>query len=265
MTPPMRTIETLSRILRVLFAMPLVVGTVCVPAAFAASNPSSAAASSDHDPIEPFNRAIFWFNDHVDIYVLEPVAKGYDAITPKRVQQCLTNFFQNLRFPIVAVNDLLQAKFVPTASDVGRFTVNTTVGLVGLFDPASDWGLEQHDEDFGQTLGYWGVPAGPFLMLPLWGPSNIRDTVGLAGDSAAAVYPWFIPFYYSGGARVVSTVNGRAQVLKEVSEVREASVDYYVAVRNAYSQHRDELINDRAGMSQQEQEDLYSVDTNGGN
>jgi phospholipid-binding lipoprotein MlaA len=231
---------------------------------------SSVAASatpadrSDHDPIEPFNRGIFWFNDHLDMYVLEPVAKGYDAITPKRVQQCLGNFFQNLRFPVVAVNDLLQAKPIATATDIGRFLVNTTVGLAGFFDPATGWGLESHDEDFGQTLGYWGTPAGPYLVLPFWGPSSIRDGVGLVGDSFGAVYPWLIPFYYSFGAQGVRVVNTRASVLSEVQQVREASLDYYTAVRSAYIQYRQRLVEDRTDLSEQEQEDLYTIDVNGG-
>ncbi|HVN85965.1 MAG TPA: VacJ family lipoprotein [Candidatus Binatia bacterium] len=225
---------------------------------------SAVDRSGNHDPIEPVNRAIFWFNDQVDIYVLEPVAKGYDKITSDRVKRCVSNFFQNLRFPISAVNDLLQGKLVATGSDFGRFAVNTTVGLAGLFDPATDWGMEFHDEDLGQTFGYWGLPAGPYLVLPLWGPSNIRDAVGLAGDSAAAVYPWFVPVYYSIGAQGVKTINGRALLLREVKQLKEASVDYYSAVRNAYNQRRETLIQDRARMSQQEQEDLYTVDTNGG-
>ncbi|HUI27875.1 MAG TPA: VacJ family lipoprotein [Candidatus Kryptonia bacterium] len=252
-------------ILRRTVAVVAAAGIWCAALAhIAAADSTARTAPSNHDPIEPFNRAIFWFNDQIDTYVLVPVAKGYDKITPNRVKQCLSNFFTNLRFPLSAGNDLLQGKLSATASDVGRFAVNTTVGLAGFFDPATDWGLVFHDEDFGQTLGYWGVPAGPYLVLPFWGPSNIRDGVGLAGDAFSTVYPWFIPFYYSIGAQGVRTINGRSLVLREVEQLKEASVDYYSAVRNAYGQRRQSLIEDRTGMSQQEQEDLYNVETNGG-
>jgi len=206
------------------------------------------------------NRGIFWFNDQVDGYVLEPVAKGWDKIAPDPVKKSTSNFFQNLRFPIVAVNNLLQGKVVDSASDVGRFAVNTTVGILGFFDPASGWGLKQHNEDFGQTLGFWGMPPGPYLVLPFLGPSNPRDTVGLVADSFSVVYAYFIPVWYTLGARAVDVVNSRALVLREVRQIKEASFDYYVAVRNAYNQHRAALVADQAERSAQEQEDLYQLE-----
>jgi phospholipid-binding lipoprotein MlaA len=217
----------------------------------------------NHDPIEGFNRKIFWFNDQVDTYVLVPVATGWEKITPARLRQSLSNFFQNLRFPIVAANNLLQGKLVNAASDVGRFAVNTTVGVLGFFDPASGWGLEEHNEDFGQTLGYWGLPPGPYLVLPFVGPSDPRDTVGLAADSFSTVYPFFIDIVYTVSARTVDVVNARAVVLTDVEQAKEASLDYYAAVRNAYMQRRDALVHDRGGMSEQEQADLYKIETNG--
>src|SRR5512140_45443 len=159
--------------------------------------------ANNHDPLEGMNRAVFWFNDQVDDYVIEPAAKGWDKIAPDRVKKSLSNFFQNLRFPIIAGNNLLQGKPIQSASDVGRFVVNTTVGVLGFFDPASDWGLAPHNEDFGQTLGYWGVPPGPYLVLPFVGPSNPRDAVGLAADSFSIVYAYFIPLEYTIGPRAV--------------------------------------------------------------
>lgn len=240
---------------------------VRLAAAHASETPADNAANrgteANQDPIEPVNRAVFWFNDQVDVYVLEPVATGYDKITPGRVKKCVSNFFQNLRFPIVAVNNLLQGKAVYAASDVGRFAVNTVVGVAGFFDPASGWGLEQHNEDFGQTLGYWGVPPGPYLVLPLWGPSNPRDTVGLAADSVIAVYPWLISIEYTLAARAVDLINSRAQVLREVRDVKEASFDYYLAVRNAYMQRRIALVNDRTEGPEHDEE-LYNIETNDG-
>lgn len=231
------------------------------PPPVAAAEP---AERSDHDPLEGMNRKIFWFNDQVDTYVLVPVATGWDTIAPARVQRCVSNFFRNLRFPIVAGNNLLQAKPLAAASDIGRFVVNTTVGVAGFFDPATGWGLEQHDEDFGQTLGYWGVPPGPYLVLPFFGPSDPRDTVGLAADSFSGVYPYFIDYIYTFSARSVDLVNARALALKDVRQVKAAALDYYSAVRNGYEQRRDALVHDRKGLSQEEQQDLYTVEPNGG-
>lgn len=234
------------------------------PATLVRAESPPPAESEDHDPLEHVNRGIFWFNEQVDGYVLEPVARGYDKITPKRVQKSLSNFFTNLRFPIVTVNDLLQGKVLKVASDIGRFGVNTTVGVLGFFDPASGWGLEQHNEDFGQTLGYWGVPPGPYLVLPFLGPSDPRDTVGLAVDSVTAVYPWFVAIQYTAAAYAVNIVNARAQVLTEVTQAKQAALDYYVFIRNAYVQRRKALVRDEAEPTLQEQENLYEVETDNG-
>src|SRR5688572_26977733 len=135
-------------------------------------------AYDPQDPLEKVNRAVFGFNEKADQYVLKPVAKGYDKITPQPVRRGIANFFDNLFYPTVIVNDLLQAKLKQGAFDLGRFVVNTTVGVVGIFDVATGWGMEKHEEDFGQTLGYWGVGPGWYLMLPLLGPSDNRDLVG---------------------------------------------------------------------------------------
>ncbi|MGD0949090.1 MAG: VacJ family lipoprotein [Candidatus Binatia bacterium] len=225
---------------------------------------SESSAQSNHDPLEGMNRKIFWFNDKVDTYILVPVATGWDTIAPTRVKQCVSNFFHNLRFPIVTVNDVLQAKPLAAASDVGRFVVNTTVGVAGFLDPATGWGLEQHNEDFGQTLGYWGVPPGPYLVLPFFGPSDPRDAVGLAADLFSTVYPYFIAYVYTVSANATNTINARALALKDVQQVKEASLDYYVAVRNGYEQRREALVHDRKGLSEEQQRDLYNVETNDG-
>jgi phospholipid-binding lipoprotein MlaA len=230
-------------------------GLLCAPAGAAEND------RLDGDPIEGFNRGMFWFNDHVDTYVLVPVATAWDKVLPSRVQRSLANFFDNLRFPIVAINNVLQGKFKHAASDVGRFAVNTTVGVAGFFDPASDWGLEAHNEDFGQTLGYWGLPPGPYLVLPILGPSDVRDGAGLVPDAFMAVYPWFIDIVYTVSARAVDVVNTRSLYLKQVEEAKAASLDYYTAVRNAYIQRRRSLVNDGTARTTQESEDLYNVDT----
>jgi phospholipid-binding lipoprotein MlaA len=211
----------------------------------------------DYDPLEPMNRKVFWFNDKVDVYVLEPVAKGWDRIAPDPVQRSVANFFANIRFPIVFVNDVLQGKPQRSAEDFGRFAINTTVGVVGFFDYAARLGLEPHVEDFGQTLGWWGVPAGPYLVWPIVGPSNPRDTVGLFGDSAASIAPWFVDWYILSAARVFDTVNARAMLLETVEEAKRASFDYYSFVRNAYFQRRQGLLNDSANAGTLDRGGLY--------
>jgi len=214
-------------------------------------------AAAENDPIESVNRKIFWFNDHLDMYVLEPVAKGWHFVLPDRVETSITNFFYNLRFPIHTLNDLLQGKFKNAGIDVGRFVVNTTVGVAGFFDPATGWGLPMHWEDFGQTLGWWGVGPGPYLVLPLLGPSDIRDGGGLIVDSAASITPFFVNTYILLGARAVEIVNTRAQYLDIVRKAKESAFDYYTFVRNAYLQRRVGLINDEEPHEDGSQQDLY--------
>jgi phospholipid-binding lipoprotein MlaA len=253
----------LARVGALLVGLSVPVGLV---SSVAAETAPAAAGRAEGDPIEGVNRKIFWFNDTLDVWVLEPVARGWKRITPSRVRRSVANFFENVRTPIIAVNDLLQWKPVASASDVGRFGVNTTVGILGLFDPASGWGLEKHDEDFGQTLGVWRVPPGPFLTLPLLGPSNVRDTVALVVDSALTVYPFFIEGLYvlvPTGARGVDTVNFRSGILNEVEDAKKSSLDYYAFVRNAYAQRRDALVHDRTDVSAEDQQDLYHPDFDG--
>jgi len=218
-------------------------------------------SSELRDPLQGFNRKIFWFNDRVDTWMLEPVARGYDHVTPDRVQHSVSNFFANLRFPIVTLNDVLQGKLLDGGIDVGRFLVNTTVGVLGFFDPATGWHLPRHDEDFGQTLGVWGVPPGPYLVLPLLGPSSPRDTLGLGVDTATSVQTWFVDWWILGAARVVDTVNARAQALDTVKQIKEASIDYYAAVRNGYAQRRAALVNDEAVPTERTQDELYYPDS----
>ncbi len=211
----------------------------------AESDAASAGVDADYDPWQRMNRGIFWFNDRADVYVLEPVAKGWDAVVPERAENSVSNFFTNLRFPVVMANNLLQGKPGAAAIDVGRFMVNSTIGVGGLFDVATLWGLQRHNEDFGQTLGVWGVPPGPYLVLPLLGPSNPRDTAGIPVDYVLSVTPLFLSSYWWTGAGIISIVNARAQVLDEVQQAKSASLDYYVFVRNAYYQRRQALVNDQ--------------------
>jgi phospholipid-binding lipoprotein MlaA len=211
----------------------------------------------DFDPWEPLNRKVFWFNDHLDMYVIEPAAKGWDFVLPKRVQTSVGNFFANLRFPINTVNNLLQGKVQYAATDVGRFVVNTTVGAAGFFDPARSFGLQPRVEDFGQTLGVWGVRPGPYLVLPILGPSTLRDGAGILVDYPLTITPFFVDWYYLFAARTVEVVNFRASVLDSAQQAKEASLDYYSLVRNAYLQRRASVIGDQAPMSKEKAEDLY--------
>jgi phospholipid-binding lipoprotein MlaA len=229
-----------------------------------AEDPAAATPAStfeESDPWQGFNRKIFWFNDKLDVYVLEPVATGYDWVVPDRAQTSVSNFFRNVRFPVVLGNDLLQGKMGAAGTEVGRFAINTTVGVAGLFDPASDWGFVSPEEDFGQTLGWWGAGTGNYLVLPILGPSTIRDGAGILVDIPMSVAPFFVDSYILYGARVLEVVNYRAQILDEARQAKEASLDYYTFMRNAYLQRRDAAVNDRAGNQTEtpsaNEEDLY--------
>lgn len=211
------------------------------------------------DPWETMNRGIFRFNEGADRWVIEPIAKGVDFVTPDPVERSIRKFFKNSMFPIRFLNDLLQAKPVSAVEELARFVVNTTVGVAGFFDPASGFGLESHREDFGQTLGYWGVPPGPYLVLPLLGPSNPRDAIGLVADSAAVVYPYFIPFWVSSAITTGDLLNRRSLALDAIAAEREAALDYYVAVRNAYQSYRENQVRD-SEEDESDGDDLYYPD-----
>ncbi|MDH5765872.1 MAG: VacJ family lipoprotein [Gammaproteobacteria bacterium] len=216
---------------------------------------SNGTEPDPNDPFESYNRAMFTFNDNVDQYLLKPVAKGYDFITPSFMQKGVSNFFSNLDDVIVLVNDLFQFKFAQAASDTGRILINSTFGLLGLIDWASDIGLEKHNEDFGQTLGYWGVPSGPYFVLPFLGPSTIRDTTGLATDST-----YFDPIYKElheefpppsreneqavWGMTGLKAIDTRANLLKTEKIVDEAALDRYIFIREGFLQRRENLVYD---------------------
>lgn len=203
------------------------------------------ASADDGDPWKGVNRAVFSFNEGLDRWLLEPVAKGWDFILPDFAQRSIRNAFDNVQFPVQFTNNLLQGKPHHAGRDIGRFLVNTTVGLGGLLDPASTIGLKASNEDFGQTLGVWGVPPGPYLMLPIFGPSSVRDAAGLAVDTSMNVPVYFIPFYASISLTVGNTVNRRSMVIEELAAERRAALDFYEAVRSAYTQYREGVVKDR--------------------
>jgi phospholipid-binding lipoprotein MlaA len=214
--------------------------------------------ASSPDPWEGMNRGTFWFNERVDRAVLEPVATGWDWLLPERVETSVSNFFDNLFLPVVFVNDLLQAKPVAAGQDAGRFVVNTTAGVAGFFDVASRIGIPENDEDFGQTFGRWGCPPGPYLVLPLLGPSSVRDALGRVADSASTVYGYFVPWTVTAGLAAVETVNTRAALLEEIRQGREESLDFYVFLRSAYLENREHRVRDRVVLS--DEDDLYYID-----
>lgn len=196
------------------------------------------------DPWEGWNRGVQKFNDSLDDYVMKPVAKGYQYVTPSFVDQGVTNFFSNVDDVGVIANDLLQFKLLQTGQDVGRLLVNTTVGLGGFVDVASKMDLQKHNEDLDQTLGAWGVPSGPYLVLPVFGPSTPRGLVGVAGDTAANPINWINPVAIPWTTGVAKTVDMRADLLSATKIMDEASVDRYEFMRNAYFQQRNYLIHD---------------------
>ena len=204
------------------------------------------------DPLEGMNRGIFWFNNKVDAYVLEPIAEGYTAIFPKPVRRSVGNFFDNLSYPVHLASDLLQLKFTQAGEHTGRFLLNTTLGIGGLFDVATDMGLERHEEDIGTALGYYGIGTGPYLVLPFLGPSNVRDLVGLVGDTfldprtyigidPTANTEWEVTAYTTSGVEVIHT---RADLIEAIAAAKDASIDYYSFVKNSHVQSRESLIYD---------------------
>nr|WP_315399943.1 VacJ family lipoprotein [uncultured Duganella sp.] len=200
------------------------------------------AGPNPRDPYEGYNRAVFNFNDKVDTYALKPVATVYRDVTPSFVQTGVGNFFGNLGDAWTAVNNLLQGKGEAGMSDITRFALNSTLGILGLFDIASEAGLQKHKEDFGQTLGTWGVSSGPYLMLPLLGPSTVRDTVALPADFAGNIWRYKDPVHVRNIGTGVNLVDTRASLLDATSMLEDAALDRYEFIRDGYMQRRESQI-----------------------
>ncbi|MGR8930613.1 MAG: MlaA family lipoprotein [Gammaproteobacteria bacterium] len=213
---------------------------------------ATVATPNRDDPWESWNRSMQSFNDSLDDYVMKPVAKGYKWITPDFVDRGVTNFFSNIDDIGVCANDLMQGKFLQSSQDGARFLVNTTVGVGGFVDVGDMIGLQKHNEDFDQTLGVWGVPTGPYLVLPFFGPSSPRGVVGLVGDAAmnpftyAGFYlnPEWIGAAVSIGAGAVKVIDARADLLGMEKVASEAALDRYQFFRDAYLSNRNYLVND---------------------
>ncbi|WP_027351489.1 MlaA family lipoprotein [Halotalea alkalilenta] len=188
-----------------------------------------------NDPWEGFNRGVFRFNDTLDRYALRPVAQGYDAVTPQPVQDGVGNFFSNLSEVGNMANGVLQGNPAIFGASLGRFLINTTLGLGGFLDPATGLGIEQRDEDFGKTFAAWGANSGPFVMLPLLGPSTVRDTAGLPGDWYVSVTRHIEDNYVRWGLRFIDVVNTRAGYLDQEQLIHG---DRYTFIRDAWMQRR---------------------------
>lgn len=224
----------------------LLIGCVTTSGKTQSDEARSAAEVGTSDPFEPVNRAIYTFNEKFDRYVFKPIGSGYRAVVPNPVRKGVSNFFGNLREPAVMVNNLLQGKFRNAASDLGRFLTNSTIGIFGLFDVATEFGLERHNEDLGQTFAVWGLGEGPYLVIPFFGPSTLRDGVGLYGDQQ--MYPPVHMEEQSTAWKLyaLEAVDTRARLLEagDILEQAAGGQDPYVFVREAYRQRRRSLITD---------------------
>lgn len=201
-----------------------------------------AGAHNPSDPFEPFNRSVYLINDSVDRAVVKPVAQAYDTVMPKPVKIMAGNFISNLDDATITVNDLLQFKFSQAASDGSRFIFNSTFGIFGLLDVTSR--LEKHREDFGQTMGFWGIGNGPYLVLPILGPSSVRDAAGLYIDTGPSVpgqvhhVPTRNQYYLASG------IHRRSTILDQEKVIDEATIDRYQFIRDVYLLHRRSLVYD---------------------
>ncbi|MFM0733547.1 VacJ family lipoprotein [Paraburkholderia sediminicola] len=196
------------------------------------------------DPLEGLNRTIFTVNDKLDQYALKPVAKGYVWATPQPVRDSVTNFFSNIGDVYIAANNLLQLKITDGVEDIMRIVINTTFGVGGLFDVATLARLPKHDNDLGLTLGHYGVPAGPYLVLPLFGPSTVRDAVGSIGNYYVNPLSYINPPGLTWALYGVNVINTRANLLNASDVLEGAALDKYSFVRNAYLQRRQYLLSD---------------------
>jgi phospholipid-binding lipoprotein MlaA len=235
-----------SRLAIVLLAAILVTGCATAP------NPKYTAAVADYeilnDPAEPTNRAIFKFNKALDTAIFKPVATVYKDYTPSIFQRGVHNVLNNLRTPIIFANDLLQGKLQRAWNTLARFFINSTIGFAGLGDPAADYGFKFHNEDFGQTLAAWGLPEGPYIVLPVFGPSNPRDAIGLAVD--ALIDPMNIWLSNTNREELIFAragvrgIDERARNFDALEDLEKSSLDFYASLRSLYRQHRGDEIRD---------------------
>lgn len=206
---------------------------------------ATTGSSDPQDPFEGFNRGVYQFNKTTDEYVFNPIGRGYNAITPGIVDEGVTNFFSNLTEIPRFANNLLQLKIGGAMITVSRFMINSTIGLAGFFDVASDGGLPKQQEDFGQTLGYWGLDSGPYLVLPFFGPSTIRDATGLVADTFLYPVTYLDNDTARAGLFALAYVDTKSDLLTTGDLVSEAALDEYDFVKSAYLEKRRNQVNDQ--------------------
>ncbi|HEY0525014.1 MAG TPA: VacJ family lipoprotein [Stellaceae bacterium] len=241
------------------------IAVLCAVAACATvpTDPAERAAfEAANDPFEPANREIFEFNRFIDALLIKPAAQIYRGVLPEFVRNRIHNLLDNAKQPVVFANNALQGEFTRASTTVGRFLVNSTVGIGGLFDVASDWGMPRQYGDFGQTLYAYGTPDGPYLVLPLLGPSNPRDAIGDGVDS------YIDPFRYIGDSYSTSNVgvarfvadgiDKRSRVIDELDEIERTALDYYATLRSLFRQNRAKELNNGVAPPPKLEEDLYS-------
>jgi phospholipid-binding lipoprotein MlaA len=220
-------------------------------------------AVANPDPWEKMNRGIFAFNEVADVYVLIPVARAWGFVTPQFFHTAIRNFNGLILMPTIFFNDVLQLKGKRAVEDVGRLLVNATVGLLGLIDVATPMGIPANDAGFGQTLGYWGAPSGPYLVLPLFGPSSIRGGIGRLGDGAGTFYFTWLPIWATFLVRGVDIISWRSDHIEDVEFTRRESLDYYVFMRDAYMQFSQARVDAARGVvapPSAQEDDLYFYD-----
>ncbi len=200
--------------------------------------------AEEYDPWEPFNETMFTVNRQLDRYVVKPVAQAWDFVLPDVVIDMLDNGFRNFATGPRLANQLLQGRFKAAGIETGRFLINSTIGIAGIFDIArTEFGLQPQRADFGQTLGSWGAPPGPYLVLPLFPPSTVRDAIGTAVDGFLDPFSWIIPFIWERLAlKVVDTINSRAINLELFEGFEETTLELYSSVRNGYLQRRQQMV-----------------------
>ena len=204
---------------------------------------SAGSAAPDYDPMESVNRRIYRANDLADRKIAKPVTEAYVSYTPRPIRETVSNFFDNVAYPSVILNDVLQGKVTQGLEDLGRFVVNSTFGFLGIWDMATPLGLEAHDEDFGQTLGVWGMDESTYLMLPFIGPSTVRDAPNL-GVTVVTNILFYVPNPYAIPVALLGFIDYRAGVDEAVTFRNETAIEPYLFTREAYRQHRRFLIYD---------------------
>jgi phospholipid-binding lipoprotein MlaA len=248
--------------------LPLLISTIAAAVQTGCAT-TTIREAEQNDPWQGWNKGAQSFNDSFDKHILKPLAKGYLHVTNNAVDDGVTNFFSNVNDIGVTINDILQFKLLQGGMDFSRFMINTTAGVGGIFDWASKIDLPKHNEDFGQTLGFWGVPSGPYLVLPFFGPSSPRDTVGLIGDgfmdpiTYVSIFGGFAGSATSLGTSVLDVTDYRAGIMTTEKVVDEATDgDHYDFLKSSYLQHREYLIHD--GNVPQEEDPLDSDESGAG-